>query len=210
MDRSILEKEERIKNFSQSHQELQEESKISGKKWRIKNANFKDWKKTHQSLPKAKTNLKSEGTGVDLNHYALVLNGKAVNLRALRVLLQSNVSLGVSRGFPGSSDGKNAAYKAGDLGSIPGSGRSPGGRNGYHFSTLAWRIPWTEEPGGLESMGSQRIGHGWQTNTNTGDQLVVYKVSRSCQPKTQTEKFTFKTNSDVFVLQILRRRIIRR
>lgn len=42
MDRSILEKEERIKNFSQSHQELQEESKISGKKWRIKNANFKD------------------------------------------------------------------------------------------------------------------------------------------------------------------------
>ena len=28
-----------------------------------------------------------------------------------------------------------------------------------HSSTLAWRIPWTEEPGGLRSMGSQRIGH---------------------------------------------------
>ena len=28
-----------------------------------------------------------------------------------------------------------------------------------HFSILAWRIPWTEEPGGLESMGSQRVGH---------------------------------------------------
>ena len=28
-----------------------------------------------------------------------------------------------------------------------------------HFSILAWKIPWTEEPGGLESMGSQRIGH---------------------------------------------------
>ena len=28
-----------------------------------------------------------------------------------------------------------------------------------HFSTLAWRIPWTEEPGGLQSMGSQRVGH---------------------------------------------------
>ena len=28
-----------------------------------------------------------------------------------------------------------------------------------HFSIVAWRIPWTEEPGGLESMGSQRIGH---------------------------------------------------
>ena len=28
-----------------------------------------------------------------------------------------------------------------------------------HLSLLAWRIPWTEEPGGLQSMGSQRVGH---------------------------------------------------
>ena len=28
-----------------------------------------------------------------------------------------------------------------------------------HPSTLAWKIPWTEEPGGLQSMGSQRVGH---------------------------------------------------
>ena len=28
-----------------------------------------------------------------------------------------------------------------------------------HYSILAWRIPWTEEPGGLQSMGSQRVGH---------------------------------------------------
>ena len=35
------------------------------------------------------------------------------------------------------------------------------------FSILAWRIPWTEEPGGLESMGSQRVGHGRGTNTHT-------------------------------------------
>ena len=33
-----------------------------------------------------------------------------------------------------------------------------------HFSTLAWKIPWTEEPGGLQSMGSQRVGHDWVTN----------------------------------------------
>ena len=33
--------------------------------------------------------------------------------------------------FPGGSDSKESAYNAGDLGSIPGSGRSPGGRNGY-------------------------------------------------------------------------------
>ena len=30
---------------------------------------------------------------------------------------------------------------------------------------LAWRIPWTEKPGGLQSMGSQRVGHNWVTNT---------------------------------------------
>ena len=32
-----------------------------------------------------------------------------------------------------------------------------------HSSTLAWRIPWTEEPGRLQSMGSQRVGHDWVT-----------------------------------------------
>ena len=36
-----------------------------------------------------------------------------------------------------------------------------------HSSILAWRIPWIEEPGGLQSMGSQRVGHGWATNTLT-------------------------------------------
>ena len=61
--------------------------------------------------------------------------------------------------FPGSSDGKASAYNAGDLGSIPGSGRSPGEGNGTHSSIHAWKIPWTEEPGGLQSMGSQRVGH---------------------------------------------------
>ena len=32
-----------------------------------------------------------------------------------------------------------------------------------HSSMLAWRIPWTEEPGGLQSMGLQRVGHNWAT-----------------------------------------------
>ena len=33
-----------------------------------------------------------------------------------------------------------------------------------HFSTLAWKIPWTEEPGGLQSMGSLRVRHDWVTS----------------------------------------------
>ena len=36
-----------------------------------------------------------------------------------------------------------------------------------HSSILAWRIPWTEEPGGLQSMGSQRVRHDLATNTFT-------------------------------------------
>ena len=34
-----------------------------------------------------------------------------------------------------------------------------------HSSILAWRIPWTEDPGGLQSIGSLRVGHDWMTNT---------------------------------------------
>ena len=39
-----------------------------------------------------------------------------------------------------------------------------------HSSTLAWRIPWTEEPGGLQSLGSQRVRHDW---AHTGIVLCV-------------------------------------
>ena len=44
-------------------------------------------------------------------------------------------------GFPSSSGGKESAYNAGDLGSIPGLGRSPGGGKATHSRILAWRIP---------------------------------------------------------------------
>ena len=66
--------------------------------------------------------------------------------------------------FPGGSDGKASAYNARDPGSNPGWGRSPGERNGNHSGILVWRIPWTEEPAGLQSMGSQRVGHDWPTS----------------------------------------------
>ena len=62
-------------------------------------------------------------------------------------------------GFPGNSDGKASACSAGDLGLIPRSGISPGEGNGSPSSILAWGIPWTEEPGGLQSMGLQRVGY---------------------------------------------------
>ena len=57
---------------------------------------------------------------------------------------------------------KNPPANAGDIrhvGLIPGSGRSPGGGNGNPLQILAWKIPWTEEPGRLQLMGLQRAGH---------------------------------------------------
>ena len=53
---------------------------------------------------------------------------------------------------------KSVVYNAGDPGLIPGSGRSPGEGNGNPLQDIAWKIPWTEEPGRLQSMGSQRVG----------------------------------------------------
>ena len=46
-----------------------------------------------------------------------------------------------------------------EMGLIPGSGRSPGGENDNLLQYPAWEIPWTEEPGGLQSMESQGVGH---------------------------------------------------
>ena len=64
--------------------------------------------------------------------------------------------LALSQGFPGGSDGKASTHNVGDPDSILGLGRSPGVGNGNHSSILAWKIPWTEEPGGLQFMGSQK------------------------------------------------------
>ena len=62
-------------------------------------------------------------------------------------------------GFPGDTVMKNLPVNAGDLGSIPGQDDLLVKGTATHSGILAWRIPWTEEPGGLQSMGSQRVGH---------------------------------------------------
>ena len=62
-------------------------------------------------------------------------------------------------GFPGGSESKESACNVGDLGWIPGLGRSPGEGNGYPPQYSCVETPWTEEPGGLYSMGWQRVRH---------------------------------------------------
>ena len=56
---------------------------------------------------------------------------------------------------------KNLPASAGDVrdvGSIPGLGKPLGGGHGSPLQFSCWRIPWTEEPGGLQSVGLQRVG----------------------------------------------------
>ena len=62
----------------------------------------------------------------------------------------------VKLGFPGGSEVENPPPNAGDVGSIPGQGDPLEKEKSTHSSILAWEIPWTEEPGGLQSMGSQK------------------------------------------------------
>ena len=57
------------------------------------------------------------------------------------------------------SDGKESTCNAEELGSIPGPGRSLEEGMATHSSILPWRIPWTEEPGGLWPEGSHRVEH---------------------------------------------------
>ena len=82
-------------------------------------------------------------------------------------------------GFPGGSVGKETAYSAGDtrvMGSIPGLGRSPGGGHGRgNSSILAWRIPWTEEPGGLQSIGHKEL----DTSEVTDCSILLLNVKKS-------------------------------
>ena len=68
----------------------------------------------------------------------------------------------IIKGFPGGARGKEPAANAGDIRDmvlIPGSGGPPGGGHGDPLQYSCWRIPWTGEPGGLQSIGLQRVRH---------------------------------------------------
>ena len=62
-------------------------------------------------------------------------------------------------GFPGNSAGKESAYNADDPGSIRGLGRDLEYEMATFSNILAWKIPWAEFPGRLQSIGLQRVRH---------------------------------------------------
>ena len=104
------------------------------------------------------------------------------------MLSKNIVSEFYKMGFPGDTVVKNLPANAGDarnLGSIPGVGRSPGEGNGNPLCTLAWKIPWTEKTGGLQSMGLQRAGHDRATSLYlTLHCHSDFKTFSSCESKT--------------------------
>ena len=70
-----------------------------------------------------------------------------------------------------------------------------------HSSILAWRIPWTEQPGGLQSMGSQRVRHDWAANTST----FIYMCVCVCVLKTERESKHSKGQKNIKNRQAKRR-----
>ena len=75
--------------------------------------------------------------------------------------------------FPGGLDGKESTCNAKDLVWSLGWEDSLEEGVATHSSILAWRNPWTEEPGGLQFMGSQRVGDGWATKRSTAYKAFI-------------------------------------
>ena len=87
--------------------------------------------------------------------------------------------------FPGGSDGIESACNVCDPGSQSlGWKDLPEKEMATQSNILAWRIPWTEEPGGLQSMGSQIVGHDWATKQENKASYAVKAFS-----KTRTQSF---------------------
>ena len=82
--------------------------------------------------------------------------------------------------FPGDSAIKNLPANVGAMGLLPGSGRSPGEGNGNPFQYSCLEIPWTEEPDGLQSMGSQRVGHDLVTKQLDLCYAIILSLRKFC------------------------------
>ena len=98
---------------------------------------------------------------------------------SLICLFRESLSCCYLRVFPGGSDGKASGYNAGDPGLIPGSGRSSGEGNGNPLQYSCLKIPWMEEPGRLQSMGSKRFRHDWVTSLHFGQPREAWTEAAS-------------------------------
>ena len=93
-------------------------------------------------------------------------------------------------GFPGGSDSKEFTCNVEDLGSKDSLEKG----SATHSSILAWRIPWTEELGRLQSMGSQRVRHDWATFTWF---LRAYSLTDQAPPPIEVQVLGTHLDSDL-------------
>ena len=119
-------------------------------------------------LVKFKTYIKTKSnTGLFLNRLIQFnLNSNRAELKFIFCLSYKEpfwYVLSISQGMPGGPTIKNMPANAENKDSIPGSGRSPEKGKITHSIILAWEIPWTEETGRLQSMGSPRVGYNFVT-----------------------------------------------
>ena len=70
-----------------------------------------------------------------------------------------------------------------------------------HSSILAWKIPWTEEPGGLQSLGLQRVGHNW---AHTWQQFTIIKKKIAIKHSSVYEHITEQANRERLSSKILK------
>ena len=111
-------------------------------------------------------------------------------------------------GFPGGASVKELACQCRRckwMGLIPGSGRSPGGGHSNPLQYSCLRITWTEEPGILQSMGSQRVRHNWSDLASTHDilkmiliiinLLIKYVNSKAAKAEVQPSHYSQKKNN---------------
>ena len=103
-------------------------------------------------------------------------------LKIIRILIMLNWFIVLFRpiisypsDFPGGSDGKAPCLQCGDLGSVPGLGRSSGEGNGTPLQYSCLENPMDGKPDRLQSMGSQRAGHDWATSLSLSPERSYHK-----------------------------------
>ena len=99
---------------------------------------------------------------------------------------------------------KESTRKAGDVGSIPGSGRSLEKGIAIYSSTLAWRIPWTEEPGGPQSIGLLRVDHNWNNQALRHRRKHYLAILKTCvQCITSKTEYLFKWYLAICIFSVI-------